>query len=124
MHLTHTRLFSVSKMAVAVTKALVGSKVKGITKDIEGAVGLGDDEEETSKAAAEYERKKLDQDLKRRQEQRKREMELVHAEKERERQKIREKYKLPDHSKKSKGASSQPKRSQDSAEKDSKCLIS
>jgi len=113
-------------MAVTITKAIVGSKVKSITKDIEGAVGLGDDEEEQSKAAAEFERNKADQDMKRRQEQRKKEMAAIHAEKERERQKIREKYQLPDRSKKSKGASSQVKKSQDSGsdEKDSKCLIS
>ena len=89
-------------MATTIAKAVVGSKVKSITKDIEGAVGLGDDEEKELEAVAELERMKVDEEFRKKQ-QHKKERELIHAEKEIERQRIRDKYKLPDHSKKSKG---------------------
>ena len=50
-------------MATTIAKAVVGSKVKSITKDIEGAVGLGDDEEKESEAVAEFEHMKVDEEF-------------------------------------------------------------
>ena len=47
-------------MATTIAKAVVGSKVKSITKNIEGAVGLGDDEEKESEAVAEFQCIKVD----------------------------------------------------------------
>ena len=124
-------------MATTIAKAVVGSKVKSITKDIEGAVGLGDDEDKESEAAAELERMKVDEEFRRKQKQRKKERELIHAEKEIERQRIRDKYQLPDHSKKSKGRAytssqggkdtsqaRQPQNGKSSEEEGTKCLIS
>ena len=60
-------------MATTIAKAVVGSKVKSITKDIEGAVGLGDDEEKESEAAAEFERMKVDEEFRKKQQQHKKE---------------------------------------------------
>ena len=60
-------------MATTIAKAVVGSKVKSITKDIEGAVGLGDDEDKESKAAAELESMKVDEEFRKKQKQRKKE---------------------------------------------------
>ena len=125
-------------MATTIAKAVVGSKVKSITKDIEGAVGLGEDEDKESEAVAQLDRMKADEEFRRKQKQRKKERELIHAEKEIERKRIRDKYQLPDHSKKSKGrahTSSQgtkdgsQARPQDGSgknreEEGSKCLIS
>ena len=66
-------LFSTTvRMATTIAKAVVGSKVKSITKDIEGAVGLGDDEKE-SEAVAEFERMKVDEEFRKKQQQRKKE---------------------------------------------------
>ena len=48
-----------------IAKAVVGSKVKSITKDIEGAVGLGKDEEKGSEAVAEFQRMKVDKGFRR-----------------------------------------------------------
>ena len=61
------------RMATTIAKAVVGSKVKSITKDIEGAVGLGDDEEKESEAVAEFERMKVDEEFRKKQQQRKKE---------------------------------------------------
>ena len=127
------------RMATTIAKAVVGSKVKSITKDIEGAVGLGDDKEKESEAVAEFERMKVDEEFRKKQQQRKKERELIHAEKEIERQRIRDKYKLPNRSKKSKGrahTSSQGAKNESQVrppqnasgksneEEESKCLIS
>ena len=60
-------------MATTIAKAVVGSKVKSITKDIEGAIGLGDDEEKESEAVAEFERMKVDEEFRKKQQQRKKE---------------------------------------------------
>ena len=124
-------------MATTIAKAIVGSKVKSITKDIEGAVGLGEDDDKESEAAAELERMKVDEEFRKKQKQRKKERELIHAEKEIERQRIRDKYQLPDHSKKSKGRAytssqggkdtsqvRQPQDGKSSEEEGSKCLLS
>ena len=48
-------------------------KVKSITKDIEGAVGLGEDEDKESEAAAELEHMKVDEEFRRKQKQHKKE---------------------------------------------------
>ena len=61
------------RMAATIAKAVVGSKVKSITKDIEGAVGLGDDEEKESEAVAEFERMKVDEEFRKKQQQHKKE---------------------------------------------------
>ena len=66
-------VFSTFRMATTIAKAVVGSKVKSITKDIEGAVGLGDDEENESEAVAEFERMKVDEEFRKKQQQRKKE---------------------------------------------------
>ena len=68
-------------------------------------MGLGEDEDKESEAAAELECMKVDKEFRRMQQQRKKkkERELIHAEKEIEQQRIHDKYQLPDHSKKSKG---------------------
>ena len=66
-------------------------------------MGLGKDEDKESEAVAELEHMKVDEEFRRKQKQRKKERELIHAEKQIERQRIRGKYQLPDHSKKSKG---------------------
>ena len=50
---------------IAKYKAVVGSKVKSITKDIEGAMGLGEDEDKESEAAAELESMKVDEEFRR-----------------------------------------------------------
>ena len=63
------------RMATTIAKAVVGSKVKSITKNIEGAVGLGDNEEEESEAVAEFERMKVDKGFRRKQQQQERERE-------------------------------------------------
>ena len=53
------------RMATMIAKEVVGSKVKSITKDIEGAVGLGEDEEKESEAVAEFQRMKVDKGFRR-----------------------------------------------------------
>ena len=55
------------RMATTIAKAVVGSKVKSITKDIEGAVGLGEDEEKESEAVAEFQHMKVDKGFRRNQ---------------------------------------------------------
>ena len=61
-------LFSTTvRMATTIAKAVVGSKVKSITKDIEGAVGLGDDEEKESEAVTEFEHMKVDEEFRKKQ---------------------------------------------------------
>ena len=82
------------RMATTIAKAVVGSEVKSITKGIEGAVGLGDDEEKESEAVTEFERMKVDKEFRRNQQQRKKERELIHTEKEIERQRIYNKYQI------------------------------
>ena len=62
-------------------------------------MGLGEDEDKESEAAAELEHMKVDEEFRRKQKQCKKERELIHAEKEIERQRIHDKYQLPDHSK-------------------------
>ena len=63
-------VFTTVRMATTIAKAVVGSKVKSITKDIEGAIGLGDNEEEESEAVAEFEHIKVDKGFRRKQQQR------------------------------------------------------
>ena len=55
------------RMATMIAKKVVGSKVKSITKDIEGAVALGKDEEKESEAVAEFQRIKVDKGFRRNQ---------------------------------------------------------
>ena len=47
-----------------IAMAVVGSKVKSITKDIEGAIVRGEDEEKESEAVIEFEHMKVDEEFK------------------------------------------------------------
>ena len=58
-----------------IAMAVVGSKVKSITKDIEGAIVQGEDEEKESEAVIEFERMKVDKGFRRNQQQWERERE-------------------------------------------------
>ncbi|XP_003388526.1 PREDICTED: uncharacterized protein LOC100641812 [Amphimedon queenslandica] len=77
-----------------VAGAVVKSKIKGLTKDLESAVGLNEDQatcQATNEAFKQEEQKRRDKILEKRRQER-----LQHRkEKESERDKIRSKYQLP-----------------------------
>ena len=88
--------------------AVVKSKIKGLTKDIEGAVGLNEDQsqnEAASEARAIEEQRIRDKEVEKRRKQR----QAHHSEKEKERDKIRARYQLPPKDKSSTTSNTAPR---------------